>query len=109
MPTSVIDLLAGLSVAEAVFLALMLFGSAACVWLLLVDVRVAPDSPVGRAVASVRQTAVHAGHDLSRWAATAWLYAAKAVLLARVVLSALLLVVAAHLTPAASNSKGNAR
>lgn len=42
MPTEVIDTLAGLSVRDAVFLALALFGSAACVWLLLVDLHLPP-------------------------------------------------------------------
>lgn len=42
MPTEVIAALSGLSVEQAVSLALMLCGSAACVWLLLVDLHLPP-------------------------------------------------------------------
>lgn len=109
MPTEVIDALAGLSVEQAVCLALMLFGSAACVCLLLIDAHIDPDSTAGRAIAGAHQAAVHAGHDVNRWTAIAWLQAAKAVLLARIALVHVLLVVVAHLNPAAPSSKESTR
>lgn len=110
MPTEVIDALADMSVEQALFLAAGLFGSAACVCLLLIDMRIDPNSTAGRAIATAHQTAVHAGHDVNRWAALAWLYASRAVLLARIALVAVLLVIVAHLNPAGSTSqKGDAR
>lgn len=51
MPNEVVDLLAGMSAARAVCLALGLFGSAAFVWLLAVDVDYATHWKTVKAVA----------------------------------------------------------
>ncbi|MGW2720792.1 hypothetical protein [Streptomyces sp. NPDC001492] len=109
MPTEVIDALADMSVEQALSLAVGLFGSAACACLLLIDAHIDPDTATGRAIATAHQTAVHARHDLNRWAAIAWLHTRKGVLLARIALVALLLIAAAYFAPADSASKESVR
>lgn len=85
MPTTVIDMLAGLNVAEAVFLALMLFGSGAAVLLLLVDVALADfvprrllvSRPVVRLLVEVVRAkgSVRIARDRTRRVLVAWLMA----------------------------------
>jgi hypothetical protein len=69
MPTEVINLLAGLSPARAVFLAASLFALSLVPFFALLGLHFDRASAVGRAATAVHQVAVHAGHDLNRAAA----------------------------------------
>ena len=93
MPTEVIDLLAHMNLAQAVFLALMLFGSAAAVWLIAIDYE--------QLVDRVRRSAAF------ELAALRWFQARDR---ARLALVAALLIAVAHLdTSSPISKKGTAR
>lgn len=103
MPTEVIDMLAGLTVERAVFLALMLFGTPAAVVLYVANSDLDLRTPVVRAAGSVHQAAVHAGHDVNRWLALALAHAAQLRDRARLILIAGLLLAVAYLDTTSNN------
>lgn len=105
MPTEVIDLLTGLSVERAVFLALMLFGTPAAVVLYVANTDLDLRTPVVRAAGTVHQAAVYAGHDLNRAYALLALHAAQLRGRARLLAVRGLLVLLLRLTA----PKGNLR
>ena len=93
MPTEVIDALADLSVERAIFLALMLFGSSAAVWLIAIDYE--------QLVDRVRRSAAFELAALRWFQARDW---------ARLALVAFLLIAVAHLdTSSPISKKGAAR
>lgn len=99
MPTEVIDLLAGMSVERAIFLAVGTSALFAVPYLAFVNVdRIIPQ----------RVRDAHLGERAAVQAEKAWEHAAKAVLLTRVGLVAVLQVAVAYLTPADSASKKGA-
>lgn len=102
MPSEVIDALAGLNVAEAVFLAIGLFGSGATVIILLAGVDHLCPKPVHQAV-------VHAGHDATRAYCLLVLRSKQARDRARIALVAGLLIAAARLDSSSPLSQKGAR
>lgn len=105
MPTEVIDLLAGLSVERAVFLALMLFGTPAAIVLYVANTDLDLRTPVVRAAGTAHQAAVHAGHDLNRAICLLTLHTAQVRDRARIALVTALLLAVAHLDPTSPISK----